>query len=132
MCPADSFDEATADMISDAVTDVFRQFSQILYEKDETKKVMRKLMSVSVPHIQSLSGFTPDTANQSVFFFKSVLQSASRDIREFEQRRFWATRVNRKWTFCNVGSWFLTKFLADRLYQNKDTEQYKLGSIEAY
>ena len=87
MCPADSFDEATADMISDGVTDVFKQFSQILYEKDETKKVMRKLMSVSVPHIQSLSGFTPEIANQSVFFFKSVLQSASRDIREFERRR---------------------------------------------
>ncbi|CAH3155185.1 unnamed protein product [Porites lobata] len=38
LCPADSFDEATADMISDGVTDVFKQFSQILYEKDETKK----------------------------------------------------------------------------------------------
>ena len=47
-------------------------------------------MSVSVPQIQSLSGFTPEIANQSVFFFKSVLQSASRDIsciREFEGRR---------------------------------------------
>ena len=132
MCPTDSFDEATADMISDGVVDLVQQLIKIFYEKEETKKVMRKLMSVSVPHIQSLSGFTPETANQSVFFFKSVLQSASRDIREFEQRRFWATRVNRKWTFCNVGSWFLTKFLADRLYQNKDTEQYKLGSIEAY
>ena len=113
MCPANSFDEATADMISDGVVDLVQQLIKIYYEKDETKKVMRKLMSVSVPHIQSLSGFTPEIANQSVFFFKSVLQSASRDIREFEQRRFWATRVNRKWTFCNVGSWFLTKFLAD-------------------
>ena len=54
-------------MISDGVTDVFKQFSQILYEKDETKKVMRKLMSVSVSHIESLSGFTPEIANQSVF-----------------------------------------------------------------
>ena len=88
MCPANSFDEATADMISDGVVDLVLQFVKIYYEKDETKKVMRKLMSVSVPHIQSLSGFTPEIANQSVFFFKSVLQSASRDIREFEQRRF--------------------------------------------
>ena len=88
MCPADSFDEATADMISDGVVDLVQQLIKIYYEKDETKKVMRKLMSVSVPHIQSLSGFTPEIANQSVFFFKSVLQSASRDIREFEQRRF--------------------------------------------
>ena len=75
-------------MISDGVVDLVLQFVKIYYEKDETKKVMQKLMSVSVPHIQSLSGFTPEIANQSVFFFKSVLQSASRDIREFEQRRF--------------------------------------------
>ena len=63
------------------------------------------------------------TAIQSVFFIKSALQSASHDIREFEQRRFWATPVNRKWTFCNVGSWFWTNFLLDRLYQNEDTER---------
>ena len=132
MCPADSFDEATADMISDGVVDLIQQLIKIYYEKDESKKVLRKLMSVSVSHKQSLSGFTPEIANQSVFFFSLFLQSASRDIREFEQRRFWATRVNQKWPFSNVGLWFLTKFLADRLYQNKDTEQYKLGSIEAY
>ena len=88
LCPADSFDEATADMISDGVVDLFQQLIKTYYEKDETKKVMRKLMSVSVSHIQSLSGFTPEIANQSVFFFSLFLQSASRDIREFEQRRF--------------------------------------------
>ena len=48
MCPADSFNEATADMISDGVTDLLQQFSKIYYEKDETKKVMPELMSVSV------------------------------------------------------------------------------------
>ena len=88
MCPADSFDEATADMISDGVVDLIQQLIKIYYEKDETKKVMRKLMSVSVSHIQSLSGLTREIANQSVFFFSLFLQSASRDIREFEQRRF--------------------------------------------
>ena len=75
-------------MISDGVVDLIQQLIKIYYEKDETKKVLRKSMSVSVPHIQSLSGFTPEIANQWGFFFKSVLQSASRDIREFEQRRF--------------------------------------------
>ena len=49
MYPADSFNEATADMISDGVTDLLQQFSKIYYEKDETKKVMLELMSVSVP-----------------------------------------------------------------------------------
>ena len=74
-------------MISDGVVDLIQQLIKIYYEKDETKKVMRKLMSVSVSHIQSLSGFTPEIANQSVFFFSLFLKSASRDIREFEQRR---------------------------------------------
>ena len=49
MCPADSFDEATADMISDGVTDLFQQYCKIYFEKDETKKVIPELMSVSVP-----------------------------------------------------------------------------------
>ncbi|CAH3155193.1 unnamed protein product [Porites lobata] len=38
LCPADSFDEATADMISDGVTDLFQPLIKIYYEKDETKK----------------------------------------------------------------------------------------------
>ena len=49
LCPADSFDEATADMISDGVTDLFQPLSNMYHEKDETKKVLQKLMSVSVP-----------------------------------------------------------------------------------
>ena len=92
-------------MISDGVTDVFRPFSQILYEKDEKKKVMRKLMSVSVPHIQSLSGFTPETANQTVFFFKSVLQSALRDSREFERRRLSSLSDARQWEVNFLQCW---------------------------
>ena len=48
LCPADSFDEATADMIKDGAADLLQQFSKIYYEKDETKKVMPELMSVSV------------------------------------------------------------------------------------
>ena len=87
MCPADSFDEATADMISDGVNDLFQPLSDIYHEKDETKKVLQKLMSVSVPHIQCCQALLR-TAIQSVFFIKSVLQIAWRDIREFEQRRF--------------------------------------------
>ena len=27
-------------------------------------------------------------------------------IRELKQQRFWATDVNRKWTFCSIGLWF--------------------------
>ena len=49
MCPADSFNEATADMINDGAGDLLQQFSKIYYEKDETKKVMPELMYVSVP-----------------------------------------------------------------------------------
>ncbi|XP_073252274.1 probable glutathione S-transferase 5 [Porites lutea] len=38
LCPADSFDEATADMITDGVNDLFQPLSNIYHEKDETKK----------------------------------------------------------------------------------------------
>ena len=67
LCPADSFDEATADMISDGVTDLFQPLSNMYHEKDETKKVLQKLMSVSVPHIKSLPGFTPDCNSVGLF-----------------------------------------------------------------
>ena len=87
LCPADSFDEATADMISDGVTDLFQPLRNMYHEKDETKKVLQKLMSVSVPHIQCSQALLR-TAIQSVFFIRSSLQSASHDIREFQQRRF--------------------------------------------
>ena len=44
-------------------------------------------------------------------------------IGEFKQRSFWATRVNRKWTFCNLGQWFSKKkkFPTDCIYQSKGT-----------
>ena len=71
-------------MISDGVVDLIQQLIKIYYEKDETKKVMRKLMSVSEPHIQSLSGFTPEIANQSVKTLRAILGSLSNDV--FERR----------------------------------------------
>jgi len=39
LSPADSFDEATADMISDGVTDLRQVVISIHFEKDEAKKV---------------------------------------------------------------------------------------------
>ena len=29
--------------------------------------------------------------------------------REFKKRRFWATHINRKWTYCTLEPWFWTK-----------------------
>ena len=34
------------------------------------------------------------------------LRGATCDNRELKQQRFWATDVNRKWTFCIIGQWF--------------------------
>ena len=39
-------------------------------------------------------------------------------VRELKQRRFWATHVNRKWTFCTLEPWFWTNFWADRFCKN--------------
>ena len=83
MCPANSFDEATADMITDQVGDLTLPLINIYNEKDETKKVLRNLMSVSVPYSVCQALF--ETANQSVFFLKSVSKALCA-YREFEQR----------------------------------------------
>ena len=73
MCPANSFDEATADMITDQVGDLTVPLINIYNEKDETKKVLRNLMSVSVPYSVCQALFCLfETANQAVFFLKSV------------------------------------------------------------
>ena len=45
MSPADPFDEAIADMISDGVTDLFPPLIKMHFEKDETKKVTPELIS---------------------------------------------------------------------------------------
>ena len=37
---------------------------------------------------------------------------------ELRLRRFWATHVNRKWTFCPLEPWFWPNFGANRLYKN--------------
>ena len=41
------------------------------------------------------------------------------NLREFKQRRFRATHVNRKWTFCTLELWFWTNFWANRLFKSK-------------
>ena len=71
-------------MITDQVGDLTLPLINIYNEKDETKKVLRNLMSVSVPYSVCQALF--ETANQSVFFLKIGFQSTLRDIREFEQR----------------------------------------------
>ena len=52
--------------------------------------------------------------------------------RELKQRRFWATHVNRKWTFFILGQRFCPDFSPHRLYKNKDSYQYKSGAVKAY
>ena len=37
------------------------------------------------------------------------------------QRRFWTTHVNRKWTFCTLEPWFWTNFGTNRLFKSKHT-----------
>ena len=75
MSPADLFDEAIADMISDGVTDLFPPLIKMHFEKDETKKVIAEQISnVSVFRIQYyLSGFTRDTSLQRQAFLNCLL-----------------------------------------------------------
>ena len=54
------------------------------------------------------------------------------NIRELKQQRFWATDVNRKWTFCITGEWFGWNSRVNRLLKRKETQQYKFVSVKAY
>ena len=54
------------------------------------------------------------------------------DIRELKQQRFWATDVNRKWTFCIIGRWFGWNSQVNRPYKRKETYQYKFLKVKAY
>ena len=66
------------------------------------------------------------TEKTQIHFLSDVLVAvASLDllvpIKEFKQRRFWATHVNRKWTFSTLEPWFWTNFWANRLYKRIKT-----------
>ena len=52
--------------------------------------------------------------------------------RELKQQQFWATHVNRKWTFCTLGPWLWSNYQANHLHESNDTKQYKFGSIKGY
>ena len=53
-------------------------------------------------------------------------------IKELKQQHFWATDVNRKWTFCIIGQWFCSNSRLNRLYKRKGTQRYKFISVNAY
>ena len=42
-------------------------------------------------------------------------------IRELKQQRFWATDVNRKWSYCIIRQWFCWNSQLNLLYQRKET-----------
>ena len=87
MCPADSFDEATADMISDGVVDLFQQLIKTYYEKDETKKVLRKLIPTyraCQALLQRLQISLSFSLNRFCKALRAILGSLSNDV--FERR----------------------------------------------
>ena len=58
-------------------------------------------------------------------FWSKVIECMKSEERTFgtpcKQRRFWATHINRKWTFCTLQPWFGTNSWENRLYKSKDT-----------
>ena len=51
--------------------------------------------------------------------------------RELKQQRFWGTHVNRKWPFFIFWRWFRANFQSNRLYNSKETKEYKFYIIKA-
>ena len=49
-----------------------------------------------------------------------------------EQQRFWATDVNRKWTFCIIGQWFGSNSRGNPHYKRKETWQNKFVRVKVY
>ena len=43
------------------------------------------------------------------------------DVGQLKQKRFPATDVNRKWTFCIIGQWFGSNSRVNPLYKRKET-----------
>ena len=57
--------------------------------------------------------------------------SPFKNIKEFNQRRFWATHVDRKWTFYPLELRFWRNFSANRLFESKEvhTITYFISSL---
>ena len=66
------------------------------------------------PRLQIMRKLHDMVSEWSVIIWRSCLFAT----RELKQRRFWATHVNRKWTFCTLEPWFWTNFWTDRFYKN--------------
>ena len=64
-------------------------------------------------------------------FFNLLRLSCSFFNRELEQQCFWATDINRNWTFSIIGQWFGWNTRVNRLYKRKETWQYKFVSAKA-
>ena len=58
-----------------------------------------------------------EVGEQCVYAIRLVFYVALTTIcvKEFKQRRFWVTHVNRKWSYCTLGPWFWTSLWANRL-----------------
>ena len=44
------------------------------------------------------------------YYILQLFRMTMRDVPIFKQRYFWATHINRKWTFCNIAAWFWPNF----------------------
>ena len=69
------------------------------------------LRSFTVTYESYTSEMSPQSSDQVANICeKATKYHHIRASVEFKPRRFWATHVNRKWTFCTLGRWFWTKF----------------------
>ena len=53
-------------------------------------------------------------------------------IGSLKQRRFGATHIYRKWTFCTLELQFSTNFWANRLFKSKGTQLCRVESVKAH
>ena len=108
------------------VTSILRHWddcnTQINFGEGETRTIVSRFLT-------SITGFSwRHTLNWvpvvGGLFFEALVghpETNATVTRELEHWRFWATHVNRKWTFCILRQWFCPYFQAVRLCKRKDT-----------
>ena len=117
MCPSPSL------ILSHAYFEALRrlQYPNQHWEGETHTRVTRFLTSITGFSWRHTLNWVPVVGG---LFFEALVghpETNATVTRELEHWHFWATHVNRKWTFCILSQLFYPYFQAIHLYKKKDT-----------
>ena len=115
MCPSPS------PMLSHAYFEALRRLQYPNWGRETYTSVSRFLTSIAGFSWRHTLNWVPVVGGLFLEALVGHPETNATVIRVLKQRRFWATNVNRKWTFCILRQLFYPYFQAIRLYKRKDT-----------